>query len=497
MADYYSILTKTISGLSTNSVERRLAVYAKARKAIEAQLRQLDPAPGEEAIRAQLNLLEETIVHIESEYKAAGSSAAPGGVEEAAPVDPDPVLPTAVPTVSEAPPIMESSVQPEIEDASESFEVESTSPSPVETYQQPADDLQYEVAPDLDPEGVPEELVEKAGSDNRTGLVPAIATLVVLALVAVGAYAIWLNRDTISNTVASVFSSDSPSPGQADGSAEAPTEAAAEQEESIPIPDDSTTDDKETVRLGEETEPQPAETAEPEPQPEEVAEIESSPTEEQTEEPAETEQSETPTEPVEAEQTETANEQAPPTDASSLGEIAYLYEEGSAGAGATRSNARVNWSVANVKPSEALPAEPVITGNMEVPEKGIAVEINIKRNVDESLSASHIIEMTFQIPEGFAGGDIENIARFVMKPSEEARGEPLVAVPVKVSDGFFLIALDNLEQAVQVNQQLLLNSDWIDIPISYSTGKRALLTLEKGASGKQIFSQSFADWQNR
>jgi len=150
-----------------------------------------------------------------------------------------------------------------------------------------------------------------------------------------------------------------------------------------------------------------------------------------------------------------------------------------------------------VKPSEALPAEPVIVGNMEVPEKGMTVEVNIKRNLDQALSASHIIELTFDVPDGFAGGGIENIARFVLKPTEEARGEPLVAVPVKVSDGYFLIALDNLEQAVQVNNQLMLNSSWIDIPLSYSTGKRALLTLEKGGSGEQVFKEAFSDWKNR
>ena len=133
---------------------------------------------------------------------------------------------------------------------------------------------------------------------------------------------------------------------------------------------------------------------------------------------------------------------------------------------------------------------------MEAPEKDLSLTISIKRNVDQALSASHMIELLFSIPQNFSGGEIENIARFVMKPSEEARGEPLVAVPIKVSEGYFLIALDNLEQAVNVNTKLLLESNWIDIPVSYSIGKRALVTLEKGGTGEQVFREAFEAWKD-
>ena len=68
MADYYSIVNKTISGLAKNTPEVRQAVYAKARTAIENQLRRMSPPPGEEAISAQLKLLEEAIAVIDSEH---------------------------------------------------------------------------------------------------------------------------------------------------------------------------------------------------------------------------------------------------------------------------------------------------------------------------------------------------------------------------------------------------------------------------------------------
>ena len=60
-----------------------------------------------------------------------------------------------------------------------------------------------------------------------------------------------------------------------------------------------------------------------------------------------------------------------------------------------------------------------------------------------------------------------------------------------------MIALNNLEQARDANEKLMLDADWIDIPVSYSTGRRALVTLSKGDSGEEVFTQAFEDWKNR
>ena len=84
-----------------------------------------------------------------------------------------------------------------------------------------------------------------------------------------------------------------------------------------------------------------------------------------------------------------------------------------------------------------------------------------------------------------------------MKSNEQARGEGLVAVPAKIDTGYFLIALNNLEQAEETNRKLLLDSEWIDIPLGYTSGRRALVTLEKGAIGDKVFNDAFADWDKR
>ncbi len=179
------------------------------------------------------------------------------------------------------------------------------------------------------------------------------------------------------------------------------------------------------------------------------------------------------------------------------GEKTYLYEEASGTNGANRDEGSISWSLANESPEEGAQPEPVIKGMMEIPARGLTLNMTIKRNLDAGLPASHIIELVFSAPAEFTGGNIDGVSRFVLKSTEQARGESLVGVPARIDTGYFLIALNNLEQAQRTNLNLLENSDWIDIPVSYVTGRRALLTFEKGATGNAVFKEALADWKNR
>ena len=506
MADYYSILKKTIDGLPRNTPEIRQAVYRKARTAIETQLRGMSPAPSEQAIATQLKLLEESILIVDAEY-------APPAMAPAAPIAP---APTATEPTATAPVVPPTSAEPEMPTQPAPTVAEQVEPisavaaEPVTA----APETVAEVAPvDAPPSvnSVPEpDLGSEPGkpavaSDlsepekKSRGFGKIIALLVVLGIIAGGGYAIWSNKEALQPLMASLTGSDS-----ADSETKEDVKPLSEAEQAIEE-DTSAQVEKEAVKLGQNGE----DTAVSEPEPETVRIIEPEPETKPLEEllPNEDEvsgETDTPAvEPVEPEQIAEEDAQAveevqpEQTQTLPIGEVAYLYEEGSAGAGASRINAAVTWTTKRESIADGQAPEAVIVGSMEVPERNMSVDIEIKRNVDDAVSASHLIEMRFELPEGFDGGGIENIARFVMKATEEARGEPLVAVPVKVSDGFFLIALDNLQQAVAVNTQLMTESAWIDIPISYATGKRALITLEKGGTGDQVFRDAFRDWENR
>ena len=131
---------------------------------------------------------------------------------------------------------------------------------------------------------------------------------------------------------------------------------------------------------------------------------------------------------------------------------------------------------------------------MTIPETNINLRMVIRRNGDQSLPASHLVEMIFTVPEGFAGGAIDNVQRMTFKDSEQAAGSPLIGVPAKIADNFFIIALDAAQSAVNTNTTLIQRQPWIDIPITYRTGRRALLTLEKGVAGDRVFDEVLKAW---
>ena len=42
--------------------------------------------------------------------------------------------------------------------------------------------------------------------------------------------------------------------------------------------------------------------------------------------------------------------------------------------------------------------------------------------------------------------------------------------------------------------QMLKERDWLDIPIVYTSGKRAILAIEKGPPGQRAFEEAFRAW---
>ncbi len=175
------------------------------------------------------------------------------------------------------------------------------------------------------------------------------------------------------------------------------------------------------------------------------------------------------------------------------GPSAILYEEGTSQGENSFDAGAVRWSLTQ-EDIGAGTNEPVINGRMDIPGRNVVLLLTLKRNVDPALPASHLIELIFAVPDEFSGGAIADINRFVMKESEQSRGENLVGVPAKLGDGLFLIALNNLDQARATNVNLLSTRGWIDIPLQYRTGRRALVTLEKGAEGTRVFSEAFDAW---
>jgi len=172
----------------------------------------------------------------------------------------------------------------------------------------------------------------------------------------------------------------------------------------------------------------------------------------------------------------------------------FLYEERLGQTAPTAIEGTVAWSSAEESPGGDAKPEPVVRAQVNVPSKGLTALITFRRNADKSLPASHIVELVFSLPENFEGGGIESVQRVAMKRTEQDRGDALIAVPAKITDDFHMIALNDFPEAIAKNTELLRTRSWIDIPITYRNGRRALLTLDKGTAGTEAFDKVMKAW---
>jgi hypothetical protein len=135
-----------------------------------------------------------------------------------------------------------------------------------------------------------------------------------------------------------------------------------------------------------------------------------------------------------------------------------------------------------------------VRADIEIPERKFKMTMSFRRNTDTSLPASHTAELTFVLPPDFDGGGVANVPGILMKSSEQARGTPLAGLAVKVTDGFFLVGLSNVEADRSRNIQLLKERSWFDVPIVYTNQRRAIIAIEKGEPGERAFNEAFTAW---
>jgi hypothetical protein len=172
-----------------------------------------------------------------------------------------------------------------------------------------------------------------------------------------------------------------------------------------------------------------------------------------------------------------------------------LYEEEPSDPQGRRYVGTAVWRTETVSPGAGQPPELAVRADVEIPEKKLNLKFSIRRNTDQTLPASHTIELLFNLPPDFAGGGINNVPGVLMKQAEQTRGVPLSGLAVKVTTGFFLIGLSAVEADMQRNIQLLKERGWFDIPIVYNNSRRAILAIEKGTPGERAFAEAFAAWR--
>jgi hypothetical protein len=154
----------------------------------------------------------------------------------------------------------------------------------------------------------------------------------------------------------------------------------------------------------------------------------------------------------------------------------------------------VIWRTEPIKATGNQKPDVAVRADIEIPDRKFKMTMSFRRNTDTSLPASHTAELTFILPQDFSGGGVGNVPGVLMKSNEQARGTPLAGLAVKVTDGFFLVGLSNVDSDRARNLQLLKERSWFDVPLVYVNQRRAIIAIEKGSPGERAFNDAFALW---
>ena len=437
MADYYPLIDRAIGGLESNTGENRRLLYERARSALVAQLRGVQPPLDEAEITRERLALEDAIRRIEADQAKARDTQEPA--EYAAPVSqPRPSLADQGlkgfrETVAEAEGLGEASARankaarelyeeqkPEADEAvpSEAEALQETEPAAAEAEQ----------LPESWPPSAYTEPAEETYKQRRSWRGLLTALIVLLLLGGVGALAYW-QRATLTKI-----------PGQISA-------MVASLRPSTPAPqatrDATPSQPKITDRVG--------------------APSSSS--------------------------TRPAN--APAAD---VAQKVVLYEEEQNNPQGKRFVGSAVWRTETVSPGPGLAPELAIRADVEIPERRMRMTWSLRRNSDKTLPASHTIEIMFTLPADFPEGGVQNVPGVLMKQNEQTRGVPLAGLAVKVTNNFFLIGLSSVEIDLQRNIALLKERPWFDVPVVYNSTKRGLLAIEKGTPGERAFEEAFRAW---
>ncbi len=139
--------------------------------------------------------------------------------------------------------------------------------------------------------------------------------------------------------------------------------------------------------------------------------------------------------------------------------------------------------------------QPTLVAEASIPARNMSVSILIRRNIDPSLPASHLMEISFDIPDTFIGGSIATLAGVLLKNEELVPGTALAGAAARIVGNTFLFALSAAPDDLTANTDLLDTQRWIDLAIVYGTGRNAILTLEKDEEAQALFDTVLAAWE--
>jgi hypothetical protein len=450
MAEYYPLIAKAVAGLPNSTLETRRAVYERARKALIAQLQNLRPPIPQADIARETHALDMAVARLESELAASSGSSA-GDLRREPQLGPlapaagagdwkAPILPRPPARRTNGAAAVAALRDGAPKDQPAEIEPARVNDRAVEPRDAPSSRPEF-VRPDAVRPLAPLPENDETQQTRRVWIV--VATVVVV--VAMVAAAAWKLRDRPENLGA--FKSAVQSPA-------APSSGKIVQRVGGPPPQQSA---QKTAASA------PTAASTPAASPAQAS----------------------------AGATQTAAENAIP--------IAYraalLVAAPEAQSKVKTYVGTVIWRLENVTNDAGQPAT-AVRADIDVPEDKLKASLEIQKNTDPSLSASHTITIVFTIAPDSPTGGIKQISIPQLRNEDSPNGEPLQGSLVPIMENSFLVGL-NRGNAEPTNLGLIKEREWFDIPILLANGRVAKLTFEKNASGDRAINDALASWQGQ
>lgn len=156
---------------------------------------------------------------------------------------------------------------------------------------------------------------------------------------------------------------------------------------------------------------------------------------------------------------------------------------------------RVLWRLDSDIAGPGQPVETIVRSTIEVADAGLSLDFTIRRNTDPAFPASHIIGMRFTTTGEAANDAIREVGVPQFKLEEGERGAPLSAISSALGENLFVAALSNVPVEAERNLDLLRNRTWIDLPVRFASGRRGIITFEKGGAGNRTIAEALSRWQ--
>lgn len=470
MAEYYPLLAKAVAGLPNSTIETRRAVYERARKALLGQLQNLQPPLPDDEIARETQALDMAMARLEAELatSAASQSDAPtvaeprlaaaitGGSSDLRPMArafpraPAPSRrangPAAGPAISQP-----KNSEAETVNAEPDHRYGNDDASPIDfTAAEPPRARSEFMRPEAVRPLAPQPQVEDTPQSRRMWIVIGVVVIIV-GMVAAAA---WKLRDRADHLTA--FNS-------------APQSQAAHGAGKI------------VERIGASPSQEASPSASPASQPAATPAASAAKPATQAAIPA-------------------ASSAPQATDSGSSVPVAYraafLVEAPNEPNKLKTYVGTVIWRLENVSNDTTQPPATAVRADIDVPEDKLKATLEIQKNTDPNLSASHTITIVFTIAPDSPTGSIKQIGVPQLRAEDTPNGQPLRGSLVPIMDNSFLIGLNRGDDEA-ANIDLIKQREWFDIPILLNNGHVAKLTFEKNASGDRAIQEAFASWQGQ